>query len=92
MSAPSEKDLARAKRVRERKLERFQAMVAACNCCWPIINYRNRHGHSDDCPYVTLWQKLHDDAQEVRDDGTAEEEAVTVRDGVRALRGESRKP
>jgi hypothetical protein len=68
MSKYSEKDLARAKRVREHKLERLKAIVEACNCCWPVDTYRNQHGHSEGCPAIAVWQKLRDEREEARDD------------------------
>lgn len=68
MAEYSERDLARAKRARERKLEQMKALVETCTCCWPIVTYRNLHGHDSKCPYVELWQKWRDEAEEARDD------------------------
>jgi hypothetical protein len=68
VSRYNEKDLARAKRARERKLERLKVIVEACNCCWPIIAYRNLHGHGEGCPAIAIWQRLRDEREEARDD------------------------
>jgi len=65
---PTEKELARAKRVREKRLARTTAMYQACTCMWPIVNYRNRHGHGDGCPAIELWQKFKDEDDDVREE------------------------
>lgn len=62
------KQLERAKRIRQLKLERLQKLVEVCNCCWPLVRYKNLHGHSDDCPYVELWSKWREEKQEALDD------------------------
>ena len=66
MKTYSAKDLARAKRVRERKLRRLKAIVDVCTCCWPVTMYRNRHGHGEGCPAIAVWQKFKDADEDAR--------------------------
>jgi hypothetical protein len=68
VSKYNNKDLARAKRVRERKLEHLKAIVEACTCCWPVVVYRNLHGHGQGCPAIVVWQKARDAREEARTD------------------------
>jgi hypothetical protein len=62
----SEKDLARAKRVREKRLTRITAMYEACTCMWPITSYRNQHGHGENCPAIELWKKFREEDADAR--------------------------
>lgn len=62
----SEKDLARAKRVRDKHLARTTAIHQACTCMWPIARLRNRHGHGDGCPAIAVWQKFRDEDADAR--------------------------
>lgn len=66
MKQHSEKDLARAKRIRGIRLARKTAMYGACTCMWPIISYRNQHGHDGDCPAVELWKKFKEEDADAR--------------------------
>ena len=66
MKQHSDKDLARAKRVRGIRLARITAMYQACTCMWPTINYRNRHGHDDGCPAIELWKKFKEEDEDAR--------------------------
>lgn len=49
---PDPARLARAKSIRERKLANFTAVYALCTCLYPLVRYRNGHGHSGDCPAI----------------------------------------
>lgn len=44
------KQLAKAKRVREKLLEEHARLLNACNCMYPLRKLRNGSGHSDSCP------------------------------------------
>lgn len=37
---------------RHEELAKIQHMVALCDCQYPVVKYRNGHGHSEDCPFV----------------------------------------
>lgn len=37
---------------RQAELTQMTYMVNLCNCQFPIVKYRNGHGHSEDCPFV----------------------------------------
>lgn len=66
MKQYTEKELARAKRVRGERIARLTAMYGACTCMWPLVNNRNRHGHGDGCPAIELWQKFKDEDDDAR--------------------------
>lgn len=42
-----------AKRARKKMLSDLRRIVQLCECEWPLVKYRNRHGHSPDCPVVS---------------------------------------
>jgi hypothetical protein len=62
----SEKELARAKRVRDKRLARKTALYGACVCMWPIISYRNRSGHDGTCPAHALFMKFKEEDEDAR--------------------------
>lgn len=62
----NDKVLARAKRVRDRRLARTTALFAACNCEWPIRNLRNGSGHSSQCPAHALHQQFAEEDEDAR--------------------------
>lgn len=43
---------AEAKRARKDMLAKLRRTVQLCECEWPLVRYRNRHGHDPDCPSV----------------------------------------
>lgn len=43
---------ARARRLAD--LTAAQLLVDYCNCQFPLVVYRNGHGHSEDCPFVVV--------------------------------------
>jgi len=49
-----QKTLARAARVRARRLARKTEVYGACACAWPVKVLRNGHGHDDACPAVAI--------------------------------------
>ena len=62
----TEKDLARAKRVRGNRLARLTALYQVCNCMWPIVRYRNGSGHDDKCPAHELHKKFREEDADAR--------------------------
>jgi hypothetical protein len=66
MKQHSEKDLARAKRVREKHIARMTVLYGACTCMYPLCKLRNSHGHEDGCPAIVLWQKFRDEDADAR--------------------------
>ena len=64
---PIEKELAKAKRARERRLASITAKLQACNCMFPIRVLRNGSGHSDDCPAHALYMKEREEREERND-------------------------
>lgn len=66
MSKHTEKELARARRVRERKLARLTAIVQACTCAWPLVTYRNGSGHDSNCPAHALYAKFREEDVDAR--------------------------
>lgn len=66
MKQHSEKDLARAKRVREKHIARMTALYGACTCMYPLRKLRNPHGHEEGCPAIELWQKFRDEDADAR--------------------------
>jgi hypothetical protein len=54
---------------RARKVERLTALYGACRCEWPLVNYRNCHGHGktvagEPCPAIAIWEAQRAEAEE----------------------------
>lgn len=49
--------LAQARVKRENTLARLTEEYAACCCAYPIVSYRNVHGHDGGCPAAALKMK-----------------------------------
>lgn len=63
----------RAKRQRERKLAQQTALLTACECEYPIRNFRNGHGHGKTvdgrpCPAIAIHERLSEERQAREDD------------------------
>lgn len=62
------KVLARAARARARSIDRQVAISGACCCAWPVVQYRNQHGHDGGCPAVDVWLRFRDEDKAARED------------------------
>jgi hypothetical protein len=60
MSRTDQRDL--AKKVRAKKLAQLTEIYNACECEYPLVSYRNLHGHGRTasgvpCPAITVWER-----------------------------------
>lgn len=65
---PDPQRIARAKRIRDKELANTKAIYDLCACLWPLVRYRNGHGHSDDCPAVAEIQRQADERAALREE------------------------
>lgn len=41
----------------EKKRKQMIREIEACTCEWPVVVFRNMHGHGPGCPAVALWER-----------------------------------
>jgi hypothetical protein len=58
--------LERAKKRRERDLQRITELLTSCTCEYPLRTFRNMSGHSEKCPSHAIHMKHREEDDALR--------------------------
>lgn len=54
-------DLTSARQVRQLRAQRATLVAETCVCAWPLVRFRNGHGHDSRCPAASIPPPPEDD-------------------------------
>lgn len=60
-----------AQKKRERNLQRATELLTSCKCEFPLVSYRNQHGHGtmidgNPCPAIAVWARHREEDHEAK--------------------------